>query len=189
MTVQYLKGAKLLLDHYVSGNPTRIMARDGEVRIASLHGLPLIVPKSIRHLIMVMDHSTIKVVQAILSVFRVLPAKPILKLSTITDPFSGLTTKLNWNKIAEVWLTHFEPIRGINPKGLSELLLLKTAGPNFKPSILGAAADAYSHKLNGNSLGPLKVLSRYFGSSLHLKLEEELEYLSDTQRRNFNLTR
>lgn len=102
LTVQYLKSAKLLLDHYISGNPTRIKGLPGSVRVASSHGLPLIIPKVLRFEIQSINPSVIKVVQGILSVFRVLPAKPELKLSSITDEFSGLTTKLKWDKIAEV---------------------------------------------------------------------------------------
>jgi hypothetical protein len=102
MTVSYLKSAKLLLDHYISGNPTRIKGLPGAVRVASSHGLPLIIPKTLRFEIQAMNPSVIKVIQGILSVYRVLPAKPELKLSSITSPFSGLTTKLKWDRIAEV---------------------------------------------------------------------------------------
>jgi len=99
MAVLYLKGAKLLLDHYIAGRPT---SHKGPIRIASSHGLPLIIPKSLRELIASDDLRCIRVVQGILSVFRILPLKGELSFGTITRPFTGLSTTLNSMKCSEV---------------------------------------------------------------------------------------
>jgi hypothetical protein len=99
MTVLYLKGAKLLLDHYLAGRPT---VHRGPIRIASNHGLPLIIPKSLRDLIRSDDLACIRVIQGTLSVFRILPLKGELSFSSITRSFTGLSTTLNSMKVSEV---------------------------------------------------------------------------------------
>jgi len=75
----------------------------------------------------------------------------------------------------------FESKRGVNPIGRSFLLNLKTAGPNFKISILGAASDAYCYAQRPDLMNSLRILSSYFGSDLHHLLDEEIRYLSDIQ--------
>jgi len=96
--VSYLKGSKLALDHYLSGNPQSHLGHSP--RIASLNGIPLIIPKSLHGLIARGDVGPIRVIQGILSVFRILPVKGDLKLSTITQSFSGISTTMNWTKVA-----------------------------------------------------------------------------------------
>lgn len=98
--VSYLKNAKLAFDHFLSGNPKHHLGHTP--RIASLNGIPLIIPKSLHGLINRGDLGTIRVLQGILSVFRILPVKGELKLSTITSEFTGLTRTLNWEKVASL---------------------------------------------------------------------------------------
>lgn len=71
----------------------------------------------------------------------------------------------------------FLPLRGLNPEGRSFLLNLKTAGPNHKISILGAASDAYCYAQRADLTESLRTLSRYFTSDLHHLLDEEMLYL------------
>jgi hypothetical protein len=93
MTVKYLKHSHLLIMHYLSGNPRSTSGP--EIRVATQHGLPLIVAKSLREEIRQGILPTIKVVSAILSVYRVLSFKGQLKLETITHPFTGVSTTVN----------------------------------------------------------------------------------------------
>jgi hypothetical protein len=125
------------------------------------------------------DISTIRVIQGLLSVFRILPVKGELKLNTITDPFSGISTTLNWEKVASLWTSHFLPLRGTNPIGRSFLLNLKTSGPNYKTSILGAGMDAKIFQIRPDMQESLTTLSRYFNSDLHHLLKQEIEFISD----------
>lgn len=63
------------------------------------------------------------------------------------------------------------------PKGPQFLLNLKTAGPNYRISILGASLDAFEHARQGWSLKPIGIISNYFGSRVHEILEEEIDVL------------
>jgi len=66
------------------------------------------------------------------------------------------------------------------PRGRTELIPLKTAGPNFKKSILGAPLDAYAwHNASEVLRSSFKTLSLYFNSSLAEKLDEEIEIVKD----------
>jgi hypothetical protein len=98
-TVQYLKLANLLTIHYLSGNPR---TSGPEIRVATSYGLPLIIPKSLRDLISSGDRVVIRVVLAILSVFRVMSYKGSLKLSTITSPFTGVSTTVSGLEVRRV---------------------------------------------------------------------------------------
>jgi hypothetical protein len=58
------------------------------------------IPKTLRELIVQEDPVVIKVVLAILSVYRVMSYKGTLKLSTISDPFSGISTTISDVEVA-----------------------------------------------------------------------------------------
>jgi hypothetical protein len=85
-------------------------------------------------------------------------------------------------KCSEVWLTYFEKYRGFNPPGNNQLLNLKTTGPNNKISILGATADAYCfNKSYSHLLSPFTIISKYFNSDLHHRLNDEIWFSSDLE--------
>ena len=176
MAVAYLKGAKLALDHYISGNPVKSMGHAPRIAI-SKSGIPLIVPPCLRLLIEKENVGCIKVVLGLLSIFRVIPLSGKPKLETITGPFTGLSTKLNPDKLQSLYLDLFSKWRGSNPQGKDFPLPLSTAGPNYKISILGATSDAFAFE--DTLLKPFATLSRYFGGKLHLTLEYEKLFSSD----------
>jgi hypothetical protein len=66
-----------------------------------------------------------------------------VKLSTITDGFKGISTTFMPAEVATVW-TKFTPYLKKLRVSDTPLLLLRTAGPNYKISILGASLDAVS---------------------------------------------
>jgi len=68
-------------------------------------------------------------------------------------------------------------LRGLNPVGRSFLLNLKTAGPNHKVSILGAASDAFMFASRPDLQESLRIISNYFSSDLNHLLDEEIRYL------------
>lgn len=138
-TVLYLKKSTMLVYHYISGKPT---TSGSEVRVATRKGLPLLIPSPLRDLIADKDERTIKVVLGILSIFRVMSFQGTLKLETITDPFNGVSTTLSELEVALAWRRFMKPLVTKVPTGPQFLLNLKTAGPNYRISILGASLDA-----------------------------------------------
>lgn len=143
-TVNYLKEAVRLVNHYLAGRPTTCPQEGSGPRVASRRGLPLIIPGPLRLLIEGRDSDAIRIVLTILSVFRVIKYEGRLKLETITQPFTGLTTKLAPWEIGYVWsrFTSFLPSIKLSEFKVDRPLILKTAGPNYKTSILGAPVDA-----------------------------------------------
>jgi len=101
MTIQYLKGARLIMDKYLAGKP--VFKSGHEPRIAiSARGLPLIIPSSLRSLIENGDLGCIRVVLGMLSVFRIIPLSGIPKLGSITDSFTGLTKTLDDARLKDI---------------------------------------------------------------------------------------
>lgn len=141
-TVQYLKECLRLIQHWKSGNPT-VCLKDGP-RIATRRGLPLLIPGQVR--LRMEDNCTVttKVVLTIISIFRVYKYEGVLKTSTITDPFTGSTNRLEFWELDRTWGLFKPFIPSKRMPGLDELLPLRTAGPNFKRSILGAPLDAWA---------------------------------------------
>lgn len=86
----------------------------------------------------------IRAVLTILSVFRIIKFPGVLRLETITDPFKGISPTLPPMEVALAWkrFLPFIPNISIRSLGLDRPLLLKTAGPNYRVSILGAPLDA-----------------------------------------------
>jgi hypothetical protein len=174
--INYLKGSLLLCQHYISG---RITKHEGDIRIASAGGLPLIIPGPVRISMRSGEIGLIKTVLGILSLYRVLPCKGKEKLETITDKYSGLIPVLPLLEVDSLFRELFQPLRGNLPAGRKFLLNMKTAGPNFKPAILGAAADAYSHAQHRLLLYPIQVLSTFFESEIHNQLREEIHVVKN----------
>jgi hypothetical protein len=88
-SVQYLKEVYRLTTKTLAGEQVE---PDLMVRVAMRRGLPLIIPGDLRLLMEAKDPVIIKLVLTIVSIFRVIPAYPKLKLETITAPFKGLMT-------------------------------------------------------------------------------------------------
>lgn len=153
-TVLYLKEAYRLTTKTLAGERPE---PDLKVRVAMRRGLPLIIPGDLRLLIEVKDLVVIKVVLTIISVFRVIPAFPKLKLGTITDPFKGIQSTLPEIILVLPWLKR---LIGRNP-GLDyfnmertpftvarKLLRLASSGPNHKRQVVGYPLDALAFKEN-----------------------------------------
>lgn len=171
-SVPYLKECLRLIQHWKSGNPT--IALKGDIRVASKRGLPLILPSSLRIQLERSEPQVLRIVLTLISIFRIYKYPSVPTLSTITGPFTGVSSTLDWGEIRRIrtLFNSFVPLTV--PKGREELIPLRTAGPNFKRSILGAPLDAYAWRLASEELrSSFKVLSDYFGSSLAEKLEEE----------------
>jgi hypothetical protein len=109
-------------------------------------GLPSIIPGNLRLLIKRRDSGTIRACLAFLSVFRVLKVRPILKLETITKPFSGISPSIPNLEIREVFTTFQHPKFKLR-KPL-EFIRLNTAGPNGSPSVACTLLDVSAWKFD-----------------------------------------
>jgi hypothetical protein len=126
-----------------------------EPRVASRRGLPLIIPGYLRLLIEAKEVSVIRLVFTILTVYRVIPAYPKLKLGTITSPFSGIFKTIP--ELIQV-LPFLEHNGFLTPRVRTKyfgkadgpftvwrrMKLLTSAGPNSRNQLLGYAIDAFA---------------------------------------------
>jgi hypothetical protein len=151
-TVLYLKEAHRLMSKTLGGE--RVLSSQ-EPRVSTRRGLPLIIPGKLRLLIESKDTKVIRLIFTILTVYRVIPAYPKLKLGTITSPFSGLVKTLpelalvlpylksrnyiNSNIISQ----HFKKAEGPFTVG-RRLKLLTSAGPNSRNQLLFYQIDAFA---------------------------------------------
>jgi len=90
---EFLKESVRLVQHWKSGNPTTCIPTG--VRVASRRGLPLILPGSLRLQLESGDPTVVRVVLTLLSIFRIFKYPGSIKLSTITEPFYGITDVVN----------------------------------------------------------------------------------------------
>lgn len=94
-TTEYLKECYRLAQHYLSGHASSTPLDSGGPRVASRRGLPLIIPGPLRLKFEAMDKMCIRIVLSILSIFRIFKYPGVLKLETITNPFSGIAETLH----------------------------------------------------------------------------------------------
>jgi len=99
-----------------------------------------------------------------------------LKLSTITDPFKGISPELNSVEVSLLFNRRFGKFVAPFGKGLANLLPLRTAGPNSKVSFLGAPLDAYiMHKKFSHLLENIRTLCAFSESNIYQILLKEYE--------------
>jgi hypothetical protein len=106
-------------------------------------GLPCIIPTPLRRKMEEGCGKTLKLVLTILSLYRIWPCPPKLKLSTITDPFNGISSSLPILEVKKA-ITFFKPYFGKPKLKVKEVINLTTAGPNNPISSLSAPFDAYA---------------------------------------------
>jgi len=90
--VDYLKECLRIVQHYLSGN--RVSESVSAMRVGLRDGLPVIIPFQLRQKIGV-DLEITRLILTILSVYRVIESTSKMKLSTITDPFNGISPILD----------------------------------------------------------------------------------------------
>jgi hypothetical protein len=98
------------------------------MRVATRRGLPLIIPGTLRLLIEKEDVPTIRVVLTILSMYRIITIPGVVKISTITSPFNGLSEVLLKDEIKAA-LSQLEWTK-VRFKRNARLLQSVTSGPN-----------------------------------------------------------
>lgn len=177
--VLYLKEATRLCQFYIAGNPT---SSNASTRVASRSGLPTLLPSDLRrdfHNPHSDSRISWKVVLAVLSLYRVIKVPGKLKLSTITDPFSGISTTLNVGELGYVWATRFSQYNIKKQVGQQYLLPMRTAGPNNKISMLAAPLDAMVMAIKNPGLRQnLSTINSYFGAQISKILDREIDFIS-----------
>lgn len=144
--VAYLKESVRIVVLWTSGLPYTVQPNG--VRVARARsGLPLILPARLRWTISSCKRSgstvgwvALRVTLTILSVYRVIGCRPILKLETITSPFSGESTTLPFEEVRQAIA-----LLGVTLKGshqASPYLFSEAAGPNYPRATWSAGLDA-----------------------------------------------
>jgi len=115
------------------------------IPIGIRRGLPTIIPGQLRLLMESKNVSVIRAVMTILSLYRIISIHSALKLSTITDPFKGISAVISesdilligkkFNKFGRINIDFSEDFKFHN---------IITAGCNFKTSTLSAPFDAFA---------------------------------------------
>lgn len=143
--VEYLKACRLAVVAALAGNKW-----EGSIPSikTSRSGLPLIVPSCLRVYMLqyirtpdvdLVGFMVVKAVLTVFSVYRVIGCRPILKVETITSPFSGTAQVLAPEEIMRVvrMLATKLVVGPANP-----LFINESAGPNFSRSTWGCGLDA-----------------------------------------------
>jgi hypothetical protein len=133
--VNYTKECTRIVQAYVSGNPVFIT----NIPISLVGGLPRIIPGALRLLLRGGDPDTTRAILSVFSVYRVINIPGKVKLQSITDPFSGLSTKLSDYEV-RIGSGELFGFRNLKLQPIS-LLHLGTAGPNSSVSMLGIWKD------------------------------------------------
>lgn len=199
-TVSYLKEAHRLTMKTLAGEQPKSLL---EPRVAMRRGLPLIIPGDLRLLIEAKDVRVVKAALTLLSVFRVIPATPKLKLETITDPHKGLVTDLPemglvMQKLLNITrgnpgYTYFQESNKSSVFARArDLLRLSTAGPNERFQLTGYPSDALAFDENPGLLKWFEIfcLNTNHKDLLH-KLRSEIAFIKNNQSKlllnNFNM--
>jgi len=176
--ITYLKECHRLLQFYIAGNPS---VNGTNLRIGSAFGLPCILPKRLRVILSRLDSgSDIRVTLALLSLFRVIDTPGVMKLETITKPFTGLAPTLPSVELSLLFHSLFDSyVNRTKPTHGATLLPTKTAGPNSKRSFLGTPLDAIFIATKAPQLlRRFQVLSEFFVNDIYSLLIKEIDFVS-----------
>jgi len=170
-TVQYLKEATRVLQKFIAGQPCSVSIG---LSVSLINSLPRLIPGPLRKLIRSGDQVTIRAVLTILTLYKIMDCRPNLKLNSITDPFTGVTSVLHPIKVRHVM--------SLLPKGKRcdvRPVVSVNAGPNARKSFLGLPLDALALSRNPRILTALGVLAEYFGGlDLYSVLKAEITHVS-----------
>lgn len=172
-TVMYLKESLRIIQKFISGE--KLTVTDG-IRMGLSHGLPKILPSSLRDSIRARETKEIRAILTIVSLFRVLQCEPKPKLETITSPFKGMSPDLPRYEVMAV-LKELKPL--IKPFE-NTLHISMAAGPNKNPAALGLSLDAFALKDKPELLDSIKTLSSFSkGFNVYEALLSEISLVKD----------
>jgi len=152
MTFQYLKESLRLTIRAISGSPEPNTFSKG-VRVSrDSHGLPTIIPLSLRRLLLdpKVNVNVVRAVLTLISSFRTFPTPVKPDLGTIINPFSGLSKTLP----KEVLSKALRALKVRVSVGSFKGFISESAGPNSHVATWGSGIDAlafihYPHQLLG----------------------------------------
>lgn len=181
--VAYLKACQLAVQKCVAKDrikSLRDLVPDLPLPRLTTSGLPRIIPLKDRRAICNGSASVTRWWLTIFSVYRVISIPGKLKLSTITDPFTGDVKKLErvdygMSCIATAFKSRFPKLSGF-PSGV---LQLETASPSNKVSWLGIISDGKAIA-NAGLLKSIQVILRQNFALMELKLLEKVQNISVT---------
>lgn len=148
--VSYLKECTRIIVYWASDSPYSVLANGVRVSRAR-SGLPLLLPAKLRYVLSskrrgrVTGWMALRCVLSILTVYRVIGCRPVLKIETITDSFSGLSTTLPFEELRRV-VALFPGSLILMPA--TPHLMSESAGPNYPRATWSSGLDALAFLAN-----------------------------------------
>lgn len=198
-TVGYLKESYRLTTKTLAGESHLVSLE--EPRVKTRRGLPLIIPGDLRLRLEARDPVLVKAVLTILSIYRLIPAKPKLKLETITSPSKGIINLIpELSLIMGLKFSSFIPkrnklmIRGfkriladkspLDP--VRSLLSLQSAGPNSKVQNFAYPIDSFLIYKDEQLLRAFEVISKYVGNHVLDIIQSDAPKVEEIINNKFN---
>jgi hypothetical protein len=169
----YLKEAHRLTMKAVAGTPERC---ETFPRVATRRGYPLIIPGVLRLEIEKKTVLVIKIVLTLLSIYRVIKISPVLKIDSITSPFTGSSRELPLYEVRFA-LERLGVFRNFKLVPDADLITSVKAGPNTRVATLGMTLDALAFKESPAILSAFGVVSEFLGNKVLNLLQQEIEFL------------
>lgn len=137
-TFLYLKECNRLIIKFLSGSPEVVAAKSGIYVRRDSFGIPSILPIELRSYLMNKGNVGVKFILTVISIYRVFPTVQRAKLSTILDPFSGISRCIDFAllKRAKKDLRLYAV-----PKFNHKLINLESASPMATKSSWGSNLD------------------------------------------------
>lgn len=147
-----------------------------KIRVATRRGLPLIIPGILRLRIEEQEPESIRLVLTILSIYRVIRCRPVMKLETITKPFTGLTKVLLIPEILQA--LHPVDYKSVHIKMNARFLETVKSGPNIPLAAKGGILDAYAFmNFYPELLKDLELICQTTGKELYSLLMKDIDYI------------
>lgn len=137
----YLKECYRLVMWFLAGTPETKSPGKGLLVRRSPNGLPSILPLNLQSFLLNWKENIVnsKIILSCLSIYRVFPTKPKISLSTITEPFTGITESL---PVTGIKISLREFYKGKIKCLPAKLINQNSAGPNLMRGTYGAPFDA-----------------------------------------------
>jgi hypothetical protein len=148
--VSYLKECVRIIVYWASDSPYSVLANGVRVSRAR-SGLPLLLPAKLRYVLASKRRGSLtgwmalRGVLSVLTVYRVIGCRPVLKIETITDSFCGLSTTLPFEELRRVVALY---PGSLLLKPATPHLMSEAAGPNYPRATWSSGLDALAFLAN-----------------------------------------
>lgn len=196
-TVKYLKSCQLALQKRISGDhisSLRDIESDLPFPRLTRSSLPRIIPLADRRSILSGNTFVIRLWMSIFSIYRVIRVEGVLKLNTITDPYSGDDDYLlrGCEDLLEISKRNSYRFDKTVLEKEFGVLALETASPSYKTSLKGFISDVFDLTYHGIDKPLLEYLSATGQTSLMLtfmhirEMFEKFPYSKTGQKERLN---